>query len=209
MLKVYSFSFSPRWRRPNARGLSVMSITKRIVFREMSFMCLCVLAVLGDLAVLKPRERRLHNSIESENKYSNRLSPRPLNESDSSFTSHFDIKLRLELTKCAGHPSISLNMSKMAMRDSVRLLSSLICSVTCFMAFSASSRRAWSALLLLVCLRISLSNKLMLGKRCTGRIIRSWRLCRPHSGFVWLIFRKAWKRGYSRSQYCSCSFICS
>uniref|UniRef100_A0A2M4DGH6 Putative secreted protein n=1 Tax=Anopheles darlingi TaxID=43151 RepID=A0A2M4DGH6_ANODA len=63
--------------------------------------------------------------------------------------------------------------------------------ITSLIAFSASSSFLLSGLPFGVCFKISFSSRLMLGSRCTGRIIRSCSDCRPHSGFAWLIFRNA------------------
>lgn len=69
MVNECNLSLSWRQSKANARGLSVMSMTKRMAFKDINLMCLYDFAVLGDLALLKPRERFLHTSMESENKY--------------------------------------------------------------------------------------------------------------------------------------------
>lgn len=98
---VNECNLSLSWRQSNAkaRGLSVMSITKRMAFKDINLICLNDLFVLGDLALLKPLERFLHTSMVSENKYNIKLSPRPLRLSVNSVTSQREMKLRFDDTK--------------------------------------------------------------------------------------------------------------
>lgn len=147
--------------RAKARGLSWMFTTNRIELRGISLTCLYGFVVwqrvelrpfvLGDLVLLKARDRFLHTSSVSLNRNSINESPRPLRLSVSSVTSHRDTKCRCDDTRwgcvwgmgnwfnynvvfwtvwsfwiLTGQLSISLNMSNIASWPSVLRLSSLM-----------------------------------------------------------------------------------